>query len=313
MPEMASPSLESDILISVGVPTFNRAALLERRLANIVAQTYQRIEIIVSDNASPDAAVEKVCARWSALDSRVRVFRQPENIGAYNNFLFVLDQARGRYFVWAADDDEWDDDYIGDALARIGDSQLQMPRAAVHYILTGKQYPIDLPCLTSTQSAFSNAVRYLSNAQPTLLYGLHDRDALNQIIPRNTFDLSDMLIVYKAILGKGVGTGGSAEYRAGIPEESYKIKPFGRPGSPGKISYRQAMVGCLSATIGSANLAVGQKLILSFSIAQMMIRTASHLTKTYPETARPHHFLLYQSLLLVSKLKDVLRPLRFWR
>lgn len=313
MSGLALPSIEPDILVSVGIPTFNRAALLDKRIANVVAQTYQNLEIIVSDNASPDAAVEEVCHRWASSDVRIRLFRQPVNIGAYNNFLFVMDQAKGRYFVWAADDDEWDENYVGEALRNIGSSQLYMSRAGVRYILTGEEYSIALPGLTSAHSHYANAKQYLANAQPTLLYGLHELDALKQIIPRSTFDLSDVLIVYRAILGKGVAAGGISEYRAGIPDEIYKIKPVGMLGSPDKISYRKAAVGCLAATFSSSNLPIGQRFVLSFFVVRLMIKTANHLTLTYPHVARPHHFVLSQTLTWVSRVKDVLRPLKFWR
>tara|TARA_R100001143_G_C3359601_1_gene134670 strand:+ start:4842 stop:5711 length:870 start_codon:yes stop_codon:yes gene_type:complete len=99
-------------LISIGVPTYNRAASLERVLESLVSQSYTNLEIIISDNCSPDAAVQDVAEKFAQSDSRVQYFRQTENLGAAFNFKFVLDQASGKYFMWNADDDLRSDDFI---------------------------------------------------------------------------------------------------------------------------------------------------------------------------------------------------------
>jgi len=99
-------------LCSIGVPTYNRPSLLARALDEIRNQTYRNLEIIVSDNASPDPEVEALCRRVAAEDSRVRYFRQCENIGASANFEFVFREATAEFFMWAADDDRRSATYV---------------------------------------------------------------------------------------------------------------------------------------------------------------------------------------------------------
>ena len=89
-------------LVSVGIPTYNRPEGLRRTLECITGQTYRNLEIIISDNCSPDPAVEQVTRSFMAQDARIQYFRQPENKGAAFNFKFVLEQATGEYFMWAA-------------------------------------------------------------------------------------------------------------------------------------------------------------------------------------------------------------------
>jgi glycosyltransferase involved in cell wall biosynthesis len=91
-------------LISVGLPVFNGEMHLESALDSILTQTCSDFELIISDNASSDRT-EEICEHYANIDQRVRYIRQPENIGATNNFKFVLDQAIGKYFMWAAADD----------------------------------------------------------------------------------------------------------------------------------------------------------------------------------------------------------------
>jgi len=100
-------------MVSVGIPTYNRPEGLRNTLNRVTNQTYRNLDIIISDNCSFDRqAVAAVIEEFSKNDSRVRFVRQSENIGAIRNFKFLLDQATADYFVWAADDDELDPEYI---------------------------------------------------------------------------------------------------------------------------------------------------------------------------------------------------------
>lgn len=92
-------------LVSVGIPTFNRPKNLRNALKYICQQTYANLEIIVSDNASPDEETQSVVKEFMANDRRIKYFRQPSNLGPIANFQFVLDAAKGEYFMWMADDD----------------------------------------------------------------------------------------------------------------------------------------------------------------------------------------------------------------
>jgi glycosyltransferase involved in cell wall biosynthesis len=97
-------------LVSIGIPTYNRAnSYLKHALRSAVNQTYKNIEIIVSDNCSPDNT-ESVVKEFN--DPRIRYYRQKENIGPLNNWNFCLEQSQGKYFLMLYDDDLIDDDFI---------------------------------------------------------------------------------------------------------------------------------------------------------------------------------------------------------
>ena len=100
----------TNCLVSIGIPTYNRAnSYLRCALQSAVNQTYKNIEVIVSDNCSPDNT-ESVVKEFN--DPRIRYYRQRENIGPLNNRNFCLEQAQGQYFVMLLDDDLIDDDFI---------------------------------------------------------------------------------------------------------------------------------------------------------------------------------------------------------
>ena len=96
--------------VTIAIPTYNRADdYLKQTLKSALNQTYENIEIIVSDNCSTDNT-EAVVNSFN--DSRIRYFRQPKNIGANNNFNFCLKQAKGDYFLLLLDDDLIDHDFV---------------------------------------------------------------------------------------------------------------------------------------------------------------------------------------------------------
>jgi glycosyltransferase involved in cell wall biosynthesis len=99
-------------LVSVGIPTYERLDGLRNALQCITGQTYRNLEIIVSDNATTGTDTDEMMAGVVSNDTRVRYHKQRENVGAAANFAFVLAQATGKYFLWAADDDLCEADFI---------------------------------------------------------------------------------------------------------------------------------------------------------------------------------------------------------
>ena len=97
--------------ISIGLPVFNGESFLREALDSLLGQSYKDFELIISDNASTDSTAD-IIAEYSALDSRIRSVRQPQNIGASENFLFVLSQARTELFMWASHDDIWEENWL---------------------------------------------------------------------------------------------------------------------------------------------------------------------------------------------------------
>jgi Glycosyl transferase family 2 len=101
-------------LVTVAVTTHNRSALLKRALAGAMAQTWPRLEIVVSDDASTDDTQQVMAA---IVDPRVRYARIEKGVGIAGNFQNALDHARGELFMILNDDDELEPEAI-EKLAR---------------------------------------------------------------------------------------------------------------------------------------------------------------------------------------------------
>ena len=97
-------------MISVIIPTFNTALLIERTIQSVLNQkNISDLEIIIVDDCSTDNTLEVV---RSIKDSRIRVFCQPENRGPAAARNRGLAEAKGEYFAYLDGDDYWEDEFL---------------------------------------------------------------------------------------------------------------------------------------------------------------------------------------------------------
>jgi glycosyltransferase involved in cell wall biosynthesis len=97
-------------LVTIAIPTYNRAGTyLPQTLTSALQQTYENIEVIVSDNCSTDHTSDYVT---NTADPRIRYFRHEKNIGPAKNCDFCLVEAKGQYILILHDDDLIDHDFV---------------------------------------------------------------------------------------------------------------------------------------------------------------------------------------------------------
>jgi len=92
-------------LLSICIPTFNRAGLLRETLDSILPQDREGLEIVISDNASPDTTRE-VIDEYQKRFSHLTYFRWSENMGPDRNFLKTVEIAGGDFCWFLGDDDQ---------------------------------------------------------------------------------------------------------------------------------------------------------------------------------------------------------------
>ena len=100
--------------LTIAIPTINRAELVGRAIESALAQTSSDIEIIVSDNGSTDDT-PAVIARYAGRG--LRTFRHPSTIPATKHGQFLVEQARGEFFIGLSDDDYLEPDFAAEVLA----------------------------------------------------------------------------------------------------------------------------------------------------------------------------------------------------
>ena len=99
-------------LVSIGVPVYNRPLEMKRALDSILNQSYTNIEIIISNDNSPNPAIDKIIREYVELDNRIKYFKQDSSLRTVENYLFVLKKGSGKYFMWLADDDWLDINFV---------------------------------------------------------------------------------------------------------------------------------------------------------------------------------------------------------
>jgi glycosyltransferase involved in cell wall biosynthesis len=90
--------------LSIGLPVYNGDKFFKEALDSLLAQTFEDLELIISDNASTDKT-EEICKAYAIQDKRIRYYRNHNNIGCARNFNRVFELSTGEYFKWAAHDD----------------------------------------------------------------------------------------------------------------------------------------------------------------------------------------------------------------
>jgi len=166
--------------VSIGMPVYNGERFITEAIDSILAQTFTDFELIISDNASTDGT-EAICNVYAARDSRIRYFRQSKNYGALFNFKFVLNEAQGLYFKWAATDD-----LLGtkETLANLVNSlgpQFQLAIPDVTFVNESKQ-TITKGVLSSIfHASKTNNIQSLALEYPSFqIYGLFVTNVLRQ-------------------------------------------------------------------------------------------------------------------------------------
>jgi len=91
-------------LVSVIIPTYNRAHLLSRAIGSVLKQSYQDFELILVDDGSTDDT-EKVVKGFH--DERVRYISYEENRGGAAARNVGIQVAEGEYLAFLDSDDEW--------------------------------------------------------------------------------------------------------------------------------------------------------------------------------------------------------------
>jgi glycosyltransferase involved in cell wall biosynthesis len=122
----------SSPLITATIPSFNRPALLREALESVLRQDLQEFEVLVVDDASPYDVVALI---ESFGDPRLRLLRQPRNVGMLQNWRTALCGARTRYVATMDDDDLWLQHHLSEAVAA-----LDAHPEAVFYACAAEQF-----------------------------------------------------------------------------------------------------------------------------------------------------------------------------
>lgn len=181
-----SPARRRAPVVSIGMPVYNGDRYLREALDSLLTQTFDDFELIISDNASTDDTKE-ICLEYASKDSRIRYIRQDVNQGATFNFEFVLAEAFGTFFMWAAHDDTWDKNWLEVLVAGI--TEADMAIRGVTRVIDPKGGLVSTPAVKSFKrmQVFRVFLDNERNGKVFHIYGLFWRAKLLRV----PFDISE--------------------------------------------------------------------------------------------------------------------------
>ena len=98
--------MKNNPTVSVIIPTYNRAYLIDRAIQSVLNQSYQDFEMIIVDDGSTDDTKE-VVTEFQEQDKRIRYIRHEKNKGGSAARNTGIKSAEGDYVAFLDDDDEW--------------------------------------------------------------------------------------------------------------------------------------------------------------------------------------------------------------
>lgn len=101
--------MEKRPLLTIAIPTYNRAKFLKELIENILSEsTTDFIEILISDNNSDDDTKEVVASFHDRETYSINYYKNEINIGFDGNILNCYNKAKGRFIWFLSDDDRFE-------------------------------------------------------------------------------------------------------------------------------------------------------------------------------------------------------------
>jgi glycosyltransferase involved in cell wall biosynthesis len=170
-------------LVSIGLPVYNGEKGLSRALNLLLEQDYPNLEIIISDNGSTDAT-PYICREYVQNDSRVKYYRSEKNLGIVWNFNQVFEISSGKYFIWAAHDDQRERSFVSacvDKMEQCPDAVLCQTYTTV--FIEGREEILYIAHLDTFEGVDGLVERYqetLTRFPATAIYGLYRSSAMRK-------------------------------------------------------------------------------------------------------------------------------------
>lgn len=269
----------SNVLVSIGLPTFNRASKMMRAASTALAQDHENIELIISDNASTDET-QQVCQELMSRDRRVRYRRQSSNVGPTRNINDVLRAATGSFYMCLADDDWIAPNYVSACVAALeADRTLSCVAGEPQLYEAGEFRRVGTQTALLHEAAADRIVTfYKTVVENASFYGLSRRELLVSLPPlRNTYAGDWFWIASLAFHGKvqSLSTTHIAKDDTGTSTSTDSIvATLGLPNWQGRYPYESIVVTAVEDVLwrSSAYASLG-----AFGRARLAARVASAL------------------------------------
>jgi len=101
----------SNPIVSVLIPTRNRARIVPETIKSVLQQTWGDFELVISNNHSKDDTAT-VLQEFAARDARIRLITPPEEFAMTDHWNWAWAQLSGTYGTFLSDDDIWEPTFL---------------------------------------------------------------------------------------------------------------------------------------------------------------------------------------------------------
>ena len=189
-------------LLTITIPTFNRAVFLDQTLGQLSRELLLLedcyVEILVSNNASEDHTRE-ILKTHQALGLNMQVIQNPFNIGSDKNIAQCFNEAKGDYVLILGDDD-----LIVDGALKLLINQLKEKRFGVVCLRSygfNNDFKKELPFSKLHDEIYTDAGKFLTKISPlmTLISGCVIQKNLLRLIDANQYCGENLVQVHLVI------------------------------------------------------------------------------------------------------------------
>jgi glycosyltransferase involved in cell wall biosynthesis len=164
------------------MPVFNDVDFVEESILSVLNQSFNDFELVISDDGSTDGS-EAICRKYADLDSRVKYFRQPKNLGISKNMEWLLNQSSSTYFMWAGDDDIMDVSYVQTLYNALVNNSHCISAFSPCYLIdeNNKTWSKFLSFDYSNSNTSHRLKNYIKNATDYFGYGMFVREKIKDV------------------------------------------------------------------------------------------------------------------------------------
>lgn len=156
-------------LLTIAIPTFNRALYLDQTLRQLQKEisgcSIQSVEVLVSDNASPDETA-RVVSNAIRYGLGISYIKNPENIGSDANIAQCFNEANGKYVLILGDDDLFVDGSLSWLMDKLASREYGL--VCMRSYGFNSDFRKEYPGSWGEDIEFGDAGRYLSSVGPAL-------------------------------------------------------------------------------------------------------------------------------------------------
>lgn len=191
-------------LVTIGMPVYNRPVEMARAIESVLSQSYLNLEILISNNNSPNPEVEVVAKNFQNKDSRIQYFFQSSSIHPFDHFKFLKEKASGEFFMWLADDDWLDVNFIKDCLYFLKNNKdFSCCTGKCNYIENNIILSDDSSKSITNNNKLLRVFKYISTVSINgYFYGLYPKTVIDKVKFNNSLGIDWKVIATVLFVGK---------------------------------------------------------------------------------------------------------------